>query len=223
MMCTCCTAPVAVGLRRSGAPLAPTVAYWVGNPMLNPAVLVFLALVLPWQYAAVRIVVGVMVVLGAAVLAGRWGKREDGPTDHAALAAMTVRELPGRYLRRLSSLVLVLVPEYVVVVFAVGMVSAWASDFAGLATVGGVLAVVVIAAVGTLLVVPTGGEIPVVLALVAAGVGSGPVGALLITLPAVSLPSMVMVARSLSWRATLSVAGVVAVGGLVGAAALVLV
>lgn len=107
--------------------------------------------------------------------------------------------------------------------WVVGMVSAWASDFSALATAGGVLAVVLVAVVGTLLVVPTGGEIPVILALVAAGVGSGPVGALLITLPAISLPSMVMVARSLSWRATLSIAGVVAGGGLVGAATLALV
>jgi len=223
MMCTCCTAPVAVGLRRSGTPLAPTVAYWVGNPMLNPAVLVFLALVLPWQYVAVRIVVGLMVVLGAAVLTGRTGEPAQAPPPgDVAPAAVTVGELPRHYLRGLSALVLVLVPEYVVVVFAVGVVSTWASDFSALATAGGVMAVVLVAVVGTLLVVPTGGEIPVVLALAAAGVGSGPAGALLITLPAISLPSMVMVARSLSWRATLTVAGVVVGGGLVGATVLTL-
>jgi len=223
MMCTCCTAPVAVGLRRNGAPLAPTVAYWVGNPMLNPAVLVFLVLVLPWQYAVVRLVVGLAVVLGAAVLVGRrWGAAEAPPTDHVAHPT-TIRALPLQYLRRLVPLVLVLVPEYFVVVFAVGLVGAWAADFSTLAASAGILAVLLLAVVGTLLVVPTGGEIPVVLALIAAGVGSGPVGALLITLPAISLPSMVMVARSLSWRATLSIAGVVATGGLAGAAALTLV
>ena len=224
MMCTCCTAPVAVGLRRSGTPLAPTVAYWIGNPMLNPAVLVFLALVLPWQYAAVRIGVGLAVVLGAAVLVGRRREATQAPSgNHTASDTVTVRGLPRHYLRRLLSLALVLVPEYVVVVFAVGLVSSWASDFSALAASAGILAVLLLAVVGTLLVIPTGGEIPVLVALVAAGVGAGPAGALLITLPAVSLPSMVMVARSLSWRATLSVAGVVVIGGLVGAAALALV
>jgi len=46
---------------------------------------------------------------------------------------------------------------------------------------------------------------------------SGKPGALLITLPAPSLPSMVMVGRALSWRITLAMAVVVGVAGLVGA------
>ena len=68
--------------------------------------------------------------------------------------------------------------------------------------------------VETLLVIPTGGEIPVGLALTAAGTGAGSAGALLITLPALSVPSMIMVGRALSWRLTLAIAAVVAVAGL---------
>jgi uncharacterized membrane protein YraQ (UPF0718 family) len=37
MMCTCCTAPLAVTLRRSGVGLPSTLAYWLGNPTLNPS------------------------------------------------------------------------------------------------------------------------------------------------------------------------------------------
>ncbi|MCL2541854.1 MAG: permease [Nocardioidaceae bacterium] len=220
MMCTCCTAPVAVSLRRSGLPLSPTVAYWLGNPMLNPAVLVFLVLVLPWQYAAVRLVVGLAVVLVAAVLVGRVPQPDAAPVE--PVSSPTARQLPGRFLRRLALLTLVLVPEYLLVVFVVGLLSGWAADFSGIAQ-GGILAVLLLVLVGTLLVVPTGGEIPVVVALLAAGVGAGPAGALLLTLPAISLPSAVMVARALSWRAVGVVAAVVAAGGLVGAAALAVV
>jgi uncharacterized protein len=54
----------------------------------------------------------------------------------------------------------------------------------------------------------------VVLALSAVGVGAGMAGALLITLPALSLPSMVMVGRALSWRIALAMAAVVAAAGL---------
>ncbi|MGH8888609.1 MAG: permease, partial [Acidothermaceae bacterium] len=61
------------------------------------------------------------------------------------------------------------------------------------------------------------GEIPILQGLSALGVGAGPLGALLITLPAVSLPSMAMVGRALSWRVTAAVAGVVMVTGLAGA------
>lgn len=62
--------------------------------------------------------------------------------------------------------------------------------------------------------IPTGGEIPVILALTALGVGAGTAGALLITLPALSLPSVMLVGRALSWRITLAMAAVVAAAGL---------
>jgi uncharacterized protein len=65
--------------------------------------------------------------------------------------------------------------------------------------------------------IPTGGEIPVLLALTSLGAGTGMVGALLVTLPALSLPSMVMVGRALSPRVTAAMAGAVVVGGLVAA------
>ncbi|MEW2131942.1 permease [Streptomyces sp. NPDC005435] len=75
MRCTCCTAPVAVSLRRSGASTAATVAYWLGNPLLNPAVVVFPLLVAPWQWTAVRVVAGVLTVVAGAVLVSHLADR----------------------------------------------------------------------------------------------------------------------------------------------------
>lgn len=219
LMCTCCTAPVAVGLRRRGTGLAASLAYWVGNPVLNPAVLVFLFLVAPWQLGVVRIVVGLLLVIGGTALVARW----TGPTAERALPAelapgaeddpVRLRDLPLRYVRSLVRFAAILVPEYFLVVLLIGWLSGWLSGFSALAAHLGVLAVAVCAVVGTLLVIPTGGEIPVVLALAAAGVGAGTAGALLITLPALSIPSMVMVGRALSWRVTAAMAGAVAVAG----------
>jgi hypothetical protein len=60
----------------------------------------------------------------------------------------------------------------------VGLLSGWLSDFSGLDARLGIAAVVVCAVVGTLLVIPTGGEIPVILALTAAGAGTA--GALVV-------------------------------------------
>lgn len=101
-----------------------------------------------------------------------------------------------------------------------GYVSGWLSGFATLDARLGIVAVLACAVIGTLLVVPTGGEIPVVLALTAAGIGAGTVGALLITLPALSIASMVMTGRALSWRVTIAAAGMVAVAGLAAGALL---
>jgi uncharacterized protein len=131
-----------------------------------------------------------------------------------------LRDLPVRYLRSLVRFALVLIPEYAVVVLGLGVVSATLSDFGGLAHRLGLLAVVVAAVLATLLVIPTGGEIPVILAALGAGAGLGVAGVLLVALPALSLPSMVMVGRALGWRATWASAGVVLVGGLVAGALL---
>jgi hypothetical protein len=56
----------------------------------------------------------------------------------------------------------------------------------------------------------------VLLALAAAGASPVVLGVLLITLPAISLPSMLMVGRALSWRVTAAAAGCVALAGLAG-------
>ncbi|WP_030444187.1 permease [Actinocatenispora sera] len=226
LMCTCCTAPVTVGLRARGATMTASLAYWLGNPVLNPAVLVFLFLVAPWQFGVVRLLVGVLLVVGGTALVTWLLGDRAAPTLPAAVAVdgrpgpVRLRDLPLRYLTSLGRFAAVLVPEYLLVVFALGWVSGPLARFDGLDARWGVLAVLVCAVVGTALVIPTGGEIPVVLALVAAGAHAGTIGALLITLPALSVPSMVLVGRALSWRATLTMAAAVVVAGLLAAALL---
>lgn len=216
MMCTCCTAPITVTLRRAGASVAGVVGHWLGNPLLNPAVLVFLFLVAPWQWSVARLVVGIAVVLLAGVLTARLSGRADPPVDPAGNdePAPQLAELPRRFLRSLWRISRVLVPEYAVIVLVVGGFSGWLSRFTEVTGTGGLLALVVAAVIGTILVIPTGGEIPVMIGLSAVGASAGLLGVLLITLPALSLPSMVMVARALSLRVTAAAALTVALGGL---------
>ena len=44
MMCSCCAAPVA-GMRRQRVSMGGALAFWMGNPLLNPATLVFMGFV----------------------------------------------------------------------------------------------------------------------------------------------------------------------------------
>lgn len=220
MMCTCCTAPVTVTLRRAGVPRPAVLAHWLGNPLLNPAVLVFLFLLGPWEWGVTRLLVGLAVVLGAGVLIGALADRTTAADPTANTApdetgpAVTLSQLPGRFVGSLWRLSRILVPEYALVVLLVGAFSGWLSQFAEIGDGLGLFAVLVAAVVGALLVVPTGGEIPVLVALSAVGAGAGLLGVLLVTLPALSLPSMAMVARVLSVRATVLSAGAVVGGGL---------
>ncbi|OMH24575.1 permease [Tersicoccus phoenicis] len=215
MMCTCCTAPVASSLRRRGVPLGASVAYWLGNPLLNPAVLLFIALTLPWRFVVVRAGVGAAVVLIAAMLAARWAR---GATERPSVVVVdddpaSIPQLLRRFAVTLARYVAIIAPEYVLLVFLTGLLSGWLSDWAGLGDAAGPLALLVVGVVGAVLVIPTGGEIPVVVGLVVAGASMGVAGVLLITLPALSLPSVIMVARSFGWRALLATGVVVIAGG----------
>jgi uncharacterized protein len=216
MMCTCCSAPIAATMKRTGVPSRAALAFWLGNPLLNPVVLVFLAILLPWQWVSVRLLVGTALVFVLPALLARGGD-EDG-----AIAALADRGHPlrpssavlgfGRSLLRLS---LTLVPEYILIVFAVGALRGWLFPLDGWAADWQPLVLLLAAAVGTLIVVPTAGEIPILLGLIALGVGAGPLGALLVTLPAVSAPSMAMVARAFGARLVLATAGAVCLAGVV--------
>lgn len=212
MMCTCCAAPVAVGLRRRGAALGPALAVWVGNPALNPVVLVFAAFVLPWELVALRAAFGVLLVAGLVALAAR----RPGPP----VAVLQEEPTPGGYLRALRRLGTRLLPEYLLVLLAVAALqgllpTGGSSDGVAL----GVAAVVLLAVVGTLLPVPTGAEVAAAAALLATGAGTGAAVALLLSLPALSLPSLLMVRsvvpREVLLAAPAVVAGTSAAAGLV--------
>ncbi|WP_156689315.1 permease [Mycobacterium sp. Marseille-P9652] len=221
MMCTCCTAPVAVTLRRNGVDRVAAVAYWLGNPLLNPAVLVFLVLVVPWQWTLTRVAVGLTAVIGAAAAVGLMTRETTASAPDTA-AGRDSRPPARSFAQALLRLCLILLPEYAVLVLGLGAFRGWLLAATRLPH-HGVLIVVVAAIVGTLLVIPTAGEIPILQSLALLGASSGTLGALLVTLPAVSVPGAVMVARGLGWKATATTAAVVIVAGLLGATVLSLV
>lgn len=225
LMCTCCASPITVSMRRSKVPVAAALAYWLGNPLLNPVVLIILAVVLPWPYVVSRIAIGVLVVFGVAPLVAKVSRttiatRRAGRVEAASLASspdggpwasdlMDEDAGPAPSLRRYAWAVLrlaaIILPEYFIVVLAMGAFRGWLLPIGhsaawGAGAIG--LAMVLAAVGGTLLVIPTAAEVPVILGLLAVGVPTLVVGVLLVALPAISLPSMAMVGRWISWRTT---------------------
>lgn len=216
MMCTCCTAPVALGLRRAGVAVGSAVAFFLGNPTLNPAVLVFLLFTLGWRWAALRLVLGVALVFGAAALANRLthGAEVDAAAVVPPAPPATRGNLAARWLAALGRLALWLIPEYIVIVLALGAARAFLFPAITPQLGDSVLLLVGLAVAGTLFVIPTAGEIPIIQTLMAFGLGAGPAGALLLTLAPVSLPSLAMVWRAFPRRVLLLLAGLTALAGL---------
>ena len=217
MMCTCCAAPVAAGMRQNRASVGSVVSWWISNPVLNPATLVFMGFVLGWDWALFRVVFGIAMVLVVAHLAERYA----GPRAAVALEQDLIPEAEtpkgnflARWVREFMTLAIRLVPEYLVLVLLLGAARVWL--FPVLGAHDGIGWIVAMALAGTLFVIPTAGEVPIVQAMFALGMGAGPAGALIMTLPAVSLPSLVMLRRVFSLRTRLVIAAGVALSGMVG-------
>lgn len=219
MMCSCCAAPVAIGLRRGGASLGCAVAFFLGNPTLNPAVLVFLLFTLGPAWALLRLVLGIVLVFGSAYLATRLGGLA-GPvssiTDPRPAAAQGSWGV--RWLRSLGRLLIQLLPEYVLVVGLLGFARALLFPAAGPDLGNNLLVMLGLAIAGTLFVIPTAGEIPIIQTMLGYGIGAGPAGVLLLTLAPVSLPSLLMTAKVFPRPVLLLLAGATAVVGLIAGA-----
>jgi len=222
MMCTCCAAPLAVGLRKKNVSVGAALAFWIGNPMINPATLIFMTFVLSWKFTLMRLVFGIILTFGISYLANRF-VRDAKPVDidQIALDIKPEGNFWKRWLNSLGKMILYIVPAYILSVLLLGAGRVWLFPQLDESYVNGFLAIIIFAITGMLFVIPTAAEIPIIQTFLSLGFGTGPAAALLITLPAISLPSLIMVAKSFPKKVLFFViASVVILGiisGIVGA------
>lgn len=216
MMCTCCAAPVAAGMRQQRASIGSVVSWWLSNPLLNPATLIFMGFVLGWGWALFRLVFAIAMVLGIAYVAERYaGKSAAAGIDHNFTAAPEVATagIWRSWLQEFMRMSIKLLPEYIVLVLLLGAARAWL--FPVFAIDDTMLWIIFMAIAGMLFVIPTAGEVPIVQAMLALGMGAGPAAALIMTLPAISLPSLAMLGKVLTLRVRLIIAVGVALSGII--------
>jgi uncharacterized membrane protein YraQ (UPF0718 family) len=222
MMCTCCAAPVVIGLRRRSAAASASMAFWLSNTVLNPATLIFMGFVLGWKWTGLRLAVGIPLVFGASYLIHRISFADEIRTINEkvelALAGSDASAESGGtlqgWLSRFLSMAARLIPEYILLVFVLGASRAWLFPHMGIAVGNELHWIVLMSLAGLLFVIPTAGEVPIVQAMLALGVGAGPSAALLMTLAPVSLPSLVMAQKVFSLRALALVGASVAMAGI---------
>ncbi|MDR5783650.1 permease [Caballeronia sp. LZ065] len=220
MMCTCCAAPVVAGLRAREAAPGAAIAFWLGNTVLNPAALVFMGFVLGWQWTGLRLVLGVLMVFGLGYAVNRMVTPAQAAASRESLAKLVETDDAGtafsRWLKILGRMTLRLIPEYIVLVLLLGAARAWLFPHIGPDIGNGMLWIAAFAVAGTLFVIPTAGEVPIIQAMLSLGMATGPAGALLMTLPPVSVPSLAMLGRSFPPRVLAFVTVAVMVFGIVG-------
>jgi uncharacterized membrane protein YraQ (UPF0718 family) len=220
MMCSCCAAPIAASLRKRNVSIGASLAFWIGNPVLNPATLIFMTFVLSWKFTLIRVLFGVVLTFGVSYWANRLTVRNQLPEKHIPQTIQPAHDQGAfliRWMKSLGMLILQVIPAYVIIVLVLGALQGWMFP---ISINNDVLAIIIFSIFGMLFVIPTAAEIPIIAAFLTLGVGTGPAAALLLTLPAISLPSLIMVSRSFPRKVILFVAlSVVAVGilsGLIG-------
>lgn len=210
-----------IGLRRQHAGIESSLAFFLGNPVLNPATLVFMGFILGWQFSLIRIVVGLLLIAIVVTIANRM-TGDDAPDEVPALELAPIertdrsaRSLGVAWLKELWNEMIAVLPGYALIVFILGGVRAWffPPDFTIHASGLGPMALVSL--VGTLFVIPTAGEVPIVQTLLAHGMSVGAAVALIITLPAISLPSIFIVRKAFPAKVLAMTFGVIFAGGLI--------
>jgi uncharacterized membrane protein YraQ (UPF0718 family) len=220
MMCTCCAAPVVAGLRMRRASPGAAIAFWLGNSVLNPATLVFMGFVLGWNWSALRLVLGLLLVFGLGYAVNRFATSEEAQAAGMHLSEVVEESVADsrfvRWMRILARMAVRLIPEYVVLVLLLGAVRGWLFPQIGPDIGNDLVWIAAFALAGTLFVIPTAGEVPIVQAMLNLGVGVGPAAALLMTLAPISVPSVAMLVRSFRPRVLAGVVGAVLATGVVG-------
>ncbi|WP_343045102.1 permease [Paenibacillus lemnae] len=198
MMCSCCAAPVAIGMRKKKVSIGAALAFWIGNPTINPAVLIFMTFVLSWEFTLLRLLFGIVLTFGVSYLANRFA--DDRKTVNLDTQVQEDASDLGpwwkRWLSNIGTMLLRVIPAYLLAVLLMGALQVWMFPQVGEAAGNGILIILFFAVMGTLFVIPTAAEIPIIQAFMSVGLGAGPAAALLLTLPSVSLPSLLMMRKS---------------------------
>lgn len=191
-------------------------AFWMGNPVLNPATLVFMGFVLGWHFALIRLVAGLLTVLIVASLVQYLVK--DNTVQPVSVDIESSEPQSGffaRWGKALWQLFWSTIPVYILAVLVLGAARVWLFPHADGAIDNTLLWVIAMAVAGCLFVIPTAAEIPIVQTMMLAGMGTAPALALLITLPAVSLPSLIMLRKSFPAKALWLTGLLVALSGVI--------
>jgi uncharacterized membrane protein YraQ (UPF0718 family) len=158
-----------------------------------------MAFVLGWNWVALRLVLGTLMVFGLGYFVNRMITSDEAKGIDQKLAGLANRPHSGLFARWFAILWRMaarLIPEYIILLLLLGAARAWLFPHMG-PDIGNTIGwIVALAIAGTLFVIPTAGEVPIIQAMLALGVGVGPAGALLMTLPPISVPSVTMISRS---------------------------
>ncbi|MFI0469217.1 permease [Saccharopolyspora sp. 5N102] len=198
--CSCSTIPVLVGLVRAGTPFSACTAFLLSSPLLDPIILGIVGLLFGWQ---IMVGYGVVTFIATMIISILWDRlgleryvkkvRVQGGWNPDTPWAGLRAEAGPAWRQTTSAFRPMILP--MVIGISVGAVIYGAVPQTFLTTVAGpgvALAVPIAALIGIPLYIRMESALPVGLALSSAGMGLGPIFALLIGGAGASLPEVSM-------------------------------
>lgn len=215
--CSCCAALTAPGLFRSGQSMNFAVAVLLGAPLMNISTLILAGNLLPWPFATLRILGGILTTVALSFFVSPWlGARLFESREHRMASELDINSpsaVVTSWLKLSLRIALILVPSMIVGTVLSSVVwSLWPTGLGNSVT-----SVVVTALIGSLVMVSTWSEIPLASQMIQQGM-TGPAAAALLALPAVNLGSLLIVGTvSRNWKIAVGLAlGVVVISTSVG-------
>lgn len=217
MLCSCCVVPLFESVYERTRRLGPSLGLMFAAPALNPAAIALTFVLFPASIAWARLILSLVLVLGATAVLARLAVASRPEVD-CELPRARAGDLARSFAASLWETTRRTLPAILVgIVLSVAL-----AQGIPLAKVGGaglVATTLLVAGLATLLALPTFGEIPLAIALSAAGAPDAAVIALLVAGPAINLPSILSLGRAASTRvalaSALAVFAVASAGGLV--------
>jgi uncharacterized membrane protein YraQ (UPF0718 family) len=225
--CSCSTLPMLMGMLKAGAPFTGAAAFLIASPLLDPIIFGVIWILFSWEimlgYAAVVLPLTIVISL-------LWGKagleryvrrvkvsaegHDDSPWQGLRREARPAAHQSWSYFRPLMVPLLVGVSVGAVIYGVVPQ-----SFLISVAGDGSILAVPIAALIGIPLYIRTESILPIGLALSSAGMGLGPVFALVIGGAGASIPELTMLSAIFKPRLVATFAGsvlaVAIAGGLI--------
>lgn len=224
MLCTCCAATTVTGLRKAGAGLLTSLAFFVTAPALNIVVILLAFQLLPFKLALARTLLGVVAAIGVTYAVARLNPHlweEARQLNVLSRREETAIGLLRSWIGNTWGITKMVIPLLLIGFLLIGVFkTVLPFDTVARYFGEGIWPTLVASLIGTVLMAPTFTEVLWVQEFTRQGMGVGPAVALLITLPTVSFPSLWILGRvfgSYQMAATLGICitALGVIGGLV--------
>ena len=219
--CSCSSIPLFIGFTNAGLPLNVTFSFLISSPLVDLASILLLASIFNWKIALAYVIVGlILAVVGGTVI----GAAKLETYVEPFVYDNKVAEIPQQELTKRDRIlfgkdqvidIIKRVWLYIIIGVGIGaLIHNWIPQDIIAAVLGQdkFYSVLVASLVGVPMYADIFGTLPIAEALVLKGVGIGTVLAFMMSVTALSLPSMIMLKKVVKSKLLIIFAGIVIIG-----------